>query len=191
MFNVLARFYICTAVSQNKSSAANEDGGDDTTDQDDEPADNGGNDVAAASGVAVTDYSTIGRGDWKRPERDLLVVIHPWCTLRKSGADRQSEFPPPGFLERLKAKLLALHRGETTDGPTSSSSSSAVSAKAAVVGRRRRIQYDDAVKACCVRYAAAANAFRNERPVFDFLTVRRQYAAACNDRRGHEKQNQK
>lgn len=50
-------------------------------------------------------------GDWiGHPERNLLFVIHPWCMLHKSGVDRQSEFPPPGFLERLKAKLMALHR---------------------------------------------------------------------------------
>lgn len=61
-----------------------------------------------ASGVAMTNYRG-GFGWTERPERNLLFVIHPWCMLRKSDADRQSEFPPPGFLERLKAKLLALH----------------------------------------------------------------------------------
>lgn len=63
--------------------------------------------AAYTSTVSVTNHG----GGWiGHPERNLLFVIHPWCMLHKSGVDRQSEFPPPGFLERLKAKLMALHR---------------------------------------------------------------------------------
>ncbi|XP_003247883.1 uncharacterized protein LOC100574717 [Acyrthosiphon pisum] len=62
--------------------------------------------AAYTSTVSVTNHG----GGWiGHPERNLLFVIHPWCMLHKSGVDRQSEFPPPGFLERLKAKLMALH----------------------------------------------------------------------------------
>lgn len=153
------------------------------------PSSSRGTEIAAAgtaSGVAVTNR---GAGSWavSRPERNLLVVIHPWCVLRKSGADRQSEFPPPGFLELLKAKLLqAIHR-ETDRGQHRPS-------PAADVCRRRRDNGGggggQAIK-CWFRYNAAA-AFRGQRnksiaaatasypdgpAVFDFLTIRRRFAA--------------
>jgi len=70
----------------------------------------GGNSSTGATYTSTVSVMNHGR-DWiAHPERNLLFVIHPWCMLHKSGADRQSEFPPPGFLERLKAKLMALHR---------------------------------------------------------------------------------
>uniref|UniRef100_A0A2S2N884 Uncharacterized protein n=1 Tax=Schizaphis graminum TaxID=13262 RepID=A0A2S2N884_SCHGA len=111
--------------------------------------------------------------------------------LHKSNADRQSEFPPPGFLERLKAKLMALHRQSDEQqwqrqGP----------AAAAVVCRRRRHTHQR-IK-CWFQYTATALGGggtttamttvhaarpRNEPPaVVDFLSVWRRYAnvaAAC------------
>lgn len=129
----------------------------------------------AASGVAVEKYAgnsggrddIDGGGRWlERPKRPLLVIIHPWCMFRKSGTDRQSEFPPPGFLNRLKAKLLALHRDADEQQRHAST---------AAVKRRRnnsqKIKY-------WIQYAAAA--YQNEPlrpPVFvDFLAVRRRFA---------------
>lgn len=157
--------------------------------------------VATASGVAVTNNTreTAANG-WKRPDRNLLVVhIHPWCMLHGSDIDRRSELPPPGFLEQLKAKLLArLHSG-TTDEFQQLQRRAALAAPsprhgngAVVVRRHRNNGYGDrdggtATTAfeCCVRYAAAIAAlgaaqqpsshvpFRDcERPPFDFLTDR-------------------
>ncbi|XP_025408005.1 uncharacterized protein LOC112681880 [Sipha flava] len=143
-----------------------------------------GTEIAAtsASGVAM---ATNGGDSWtvSRPDRNLLVVVHPWCMLRKSGADRQSEFPPPGFLERLKAKLLAIHR-ETDRGQHRQSPADAF--------RRRYGDDDGQTIKCWFRYTAAAtDAFRGRRAntiaatnasdtdgpaVFDFLTIRRRFA---------------
>lgn len=137
--------------------------------------------ATSASGVAVTNR---GGGDsWtvSRPERNLLFVIHPWCMLRKSDADRQSEFPPPGFLELLKAKLLAIHR-ETNGGQHRQSP--------AVVWRRRRNANGDRTINCWFQYCTTA-AFRGQRTKtvaattvsypdgparFDFLTMRQRFA---------------
>lgn len=148
---------------------------------------------SSASGVAVTNY--VDGASWtERPKRNLLVVIHPWCMLRKSGPDRQSEFPPPGFLERLKAKLLALHCDTDSMQPT-----------AAVAGisnnRRRRnnnqkinywIRYMSAItspaaigtRPCVktVKTCSSAAAVRQKEPAtpaarVDFLEVRRRFAS--------------
>ncbi|XP_060847737.1 uncharacterized protein LOC132927254 [Rhopalosiphum padi] len=141
------------------------------------------------STVSVTNQG----GNWiGQRDRNLLFVIHPWCMLHKSSADRQSEFPPPGFLERLKAKLMALHRQSDEQqrqrqGP----------AAAAVVCRRRRHTHQR-IK-CWFQYTATALGGagtttamttvqhaarpRNEpAAVVDFLSVWRRYAnvaAAC------------
>lgn len=116
----------------------------------DSTSDNGG--TTYASGVAVTNY--VGGGDWiRKPERNLLVIVHPWCMLRKSGTDRQSEFPPPGFLQRLKAKLLALHRETDQEEqrhrkyPTT----------AATLRRRRHTNQNNMV-GCWIQYTAAVAA---------------------------------
>lgn len=144
------------------------------------------------SGVAVTNY--VNRGWLERPQRNLLVVIHPWCMLRKSNADaRQSEFPPPGFLERLKAKLLALHR-ETDAGQQRQCPKAA----AAATAKRRRnnnqkikcwVQYTAAVAAAAalggsrVKTIAATSVAtpyrqdksRQSRDAVDFLSMRQRY----------------
>lgn len=128
-------------------------------------------------------------GDWMgNPERNLLFVIHPWCMLHKSGADRQSEFPPPGFLERLKAKLMALHRQSDEQQRHSPSTATAV---------RRRRHTHQRIK-CWFQYTATAMggggstamttvhaAYPRNEPaaVVDFLSVWRRcansVAAAC------------
>lgn len=128
-------------------------------------------------------------GDWiGHPERNLLFVIHPWCMLHKSGVDRQSEFPPPGFLERLKAKLMALHRQSDEQQRHSPSTSTVV---------RRRRHTHQRIK-CWFQYTATAMggggstaltavqaAYPRNEPaaVVDFLSVWRRcansVAAAC------------
>lgn len=151
--------------------------------------------TTSAAGVAVTNY--VGGGDWtERPERNLLVVIHPWCMLRKSGADRQSEFPPPGFLERLKAKLLSLQRETDEQRQRRHVMMPATAAAAATVWRRRSnnqkikcwIQYTAAVAAATAiggaarAKAIASSAARQNEPLSasaDFLTVRRRFAAVA------------
>lgn len=61
------------------------------------------------------------------PKQNLVVVIHPWCKFRKSSMDRKSEFPPPGFLENLKAKLqMATVRHNTNEPWPDQGSASAV-----------------------------------------------------------------
>lgn len=157
----------------------------------------GQSDTASASGVAVTNYVGDGGGDgWmERPKRNLLVVIHPWCMLRKSGSDRQSEFPPPGFLERLKAKLLALQR-ESEEQQRQRQHVMPATAAAATTARRRRnnnqkikcwIQYTAAVAAATAiggprakTIATSATASHQNEPLpasIDFLSVRRRFAS--------------
>lgn len=170
-----------------------------------DPSSSGRGDTCA-SGVAVTNYARGGSFGWMdRPERNLLFVIHPWCMLRKSDTDRQSEFPPPGFLERLKAKLLALHR-ETDELRRSQSP-----AAAAAAAKRRRNNNNQRIK-CWFQYTAAVAALQGagsrakaiatgsgtvsggsgaagrgagagyraeQAAVVDFVAVRRRYAAAA------------
>ncbi|KAF0768536.1 Uncharacterized protein FWK35_00006712 [Aphis craccivora] len=142
------------------------------------------------STVSVTDRS---RSGWMgQPDRNLLFVIHPWCMLHKSGADRQSEFPPPGFLERLKAKLMALHRQSDEQQQQHRNGS-------AVVRRRRHthqsikcwFQYtatafgggDGGPSSAMSTAAGHANGQRNEpAAVVDFLSVWRRYANVTADR---------
>ncbi|KAE9544137.1 hypothetical protein AGLY_001826 [Aphis glycines] len=143
----------------------------------------------STSTVPVTNHS---RSGWiGQPDRNLLFVIHPWCMLHKSGADRQSEFPPPGFLERLKAKLMALHRQSDEQQQQHRNGSAA----AAVVRRRRHTH--QSIK-CWFQYTATAlgggpssamstavhaNGQRNEpATVVDFLSVWRRYANVTADR---------
>ncbi|XP_026815929.1 uncharacterized protein LOC113555655 [Rhopalosiphum maidis] len=108
-----------------------------------------GNFSSNASYTSTVSVTNRG-GNWTgQRDRNLLFVIHPWCMLHKSSADRQSEFPPPGFLERLKAKLMALHRQSDEQqrqrhGP----------AAAAVVCRRRRHTHQR-IK-CWFQYTATA-----------------------------------
>ncbi|XP_050528747.1 uncharacterized protein LOC126898578 [Daktulosphaira vitifoliae] len=62
---------------------------------------------ASTSGCELSvNLSPLKQSD--KESTNVLVVIHPWCMFSKSQIDRNSEFPPPGFLEQLKAKFLAL-----------------------------------------------------------------------------------
>lgn len=145
--------------------------------------------TCGTSGVAIKNYVGGSSGLFERPNRNLLVVIHPWCMLRKSGMDRQSEFPPPGFLERLKAKLLALHR--ETDEHVRQRPHQATATTAIATMRRRNnnqkirfwMQYTAAVAAAAAfggpRAAKTIKAgayHREEHKAIDFLTIRRLYA---------------
>jgi len=91
-------------------------------------------DAPAAAGVAVSSRTADAR-----PKQRLLVVVHPWCAFRQSAvaANRQSEFPPPGFLKHLMAKFVALRR-ETA------------------VKRLPQHKNREPNAACWIRYAAAA-----------------------------------
>ncbi|KAL4105248.1 hypothetical protein QTP88_020505 [Uroleucon formosanum] len=120
------------------------------------------NSAAYTSTVAVTNHG----GNWiGHSERNLLFVIHPWCMLHKSGVDRQSEFPPPGFLERLKNKLMALHRQSDEQQRYSP-------AKATVVRRRRHTH--QRIKSWFQYTATVHSAYPRNEPVaaaVDFLSV--------------------
>lgn len=149
----------------------------------DDGSDGEGTSGSSAAGVAVAAYTG---GRMEQPKQNLVVVIHPWCVLRDSGVDRQSEFPPPGFLERLKTKLLALHR-ETDEqhGPTDAM---------ATTEKRRRNNDQKKIK-CWIQYTAAVAAAAGlggqcaktiagyrDRPAVDFLAVRRRFtnvASSC------------
>lgn len=76
--------------------------------------------TSVASGVVVPKYAGNDVTDWlTEPKQNLVVVIHPWCKFRKSSADRQAEFPPPGFLDSLKAKLQMATVHRDSDEPLS------------------------------------------------------------------------
>lgn len=157
----------------------------------------GGNSSTTAATYSASTVSVMNHGSgWiGQPDRNLLFVIHPWCMLHKSGADRQSEFPPPGFLERLKAKLMALHRQSDEQQQQHRNGSAA----AAVVRRRRHthqsikcwFQYTatalgggpSSAMSTAVHAAATADGQRNEQAaVVDFLSVWRRYANVAADR---------
>lgn len=79
--------------------------------------------TSVASGVAVPKYAPSDVTDWlMEPKQNLVVVIHPWCKFRKPSADRQAEFPPPGFLDSLKAKLQMATVHHDSDEPSSGQS---------------------------------------------------------------------
>ncbi|VVC30842.1 Hypothetical protein CINCED_3A000126 [Cinara cedri] len=156
---------------------------------------NNGGGTTSASGVAVMNYvgGDGGGGDWimRKPERNLLIIVHPWCMLRKSGADRQSEFPPPGFLQSLKAKLLALHRKTAEEQRHCNHPS-----MTATTVRRRRHTNQNKMVGCWFQYTAAAAAISGPRaktitgsgavPIHhdepravDFLTAKQRFATVA------------
>ncbi|XP_025203264.1 uncharacterized protein LOC112600289 [Melanaphis sacchari] len=153
----------------------------------------GGNPSTTAAEHTSTVSVTNHGGGWiGQPDRNLLFVIHPWCMLHKSGADRQSEFPPPGFLERLKAKLMALHR--QPDEQQQQRQQQQRHGPASAVGRRRHAHQRIKCWFQCTATALGGGgpaavttvhaAYQRNEPaaVADFLSVWRRYAnvaAAC------------